>query len=121
MTSAPGRSMVSMRPPSLEPSTPEVREPRAMLRSTRLGRRGPSFQRVQDRLDRRLVAEAAGVEDDVVVAWQVPGVAVDLPDVRAAVLVHLLRLLPCFFLADAVPLHHLLHAVGLACPEEDVE
>src|SRR5260370_14237535 len=30
-TSAPGRLMVLIRPPSLEPSTPDVREPRAWV------------------------------------------------------------------------------------------
>src|SRR6266852_6827325 len=33
-TSAPGRLMVLIRPPSLEPSTPDVREPRAWVTPT---------------------------------------------------------------------------------------
>src|SRR5712691_10556280 len=81
-TSAPGRLMVLIRPPSLEPSTPDVRDPRAWVTLRRVlllprpsprpsplnGGREGSFQRRSDHLYCFLVAEAACVQDHVVVA-----------------------------------------------------
>src|SRR5258708_2427521 len=111
MTSAPGRSIVLMRPPSLDPSTPDVREPREWVTAQNFTWCG--LQPGQDGVGSRFVAQPARVQDQVVVARQVPGVPVDLTDVGPAVLVRLLhpaaRLLHC----DALPLDDGLDPFGL--------
>src|SRR5438046_7404882 len=110
--------MVLIRPPSLEPSTPEVREPRATAR--RLVVAASAGHRCEDGLHRRLVTEASGVEHEVVVAGQVPGVAVHLTDVGAPVLVRLLHPAPSLIRTDAVPIHDGDDPFALRGTEEDV-
>src|SRR5689334_25142688 len=111
-----------MRPPSPEPSTPDVNEPRRWGIPRRLGYRLPYLQRRQDRLDGRLVAQPAGVQDHVVVGGVVAVMAVYLPDVGSPVLVGLLQALPGLLFGDDVEaLHDGLDPDRLGRPEEDVE
>src|SRR5438067_4241219 len=88
-TRAPGRLIVLIRPPSLEPSTPDVREPREWGMPCS-GYRLPALEGGKDGVDRRVVAQPPGVQDHVVVRGMVPVVAVHLLDVRGPVLVGLL-------------------------------
>src|SRR5215472_17148672 len=121
MTSAPCRLFVLMRPPSLEPSTPDVREPRDLVtRELSPVLRAP-FHSGEDRLHCGLVAEPAGIQDQVVVTWQIPGVAVNLSYVRAAVLVGLLNALTRLVFRDVLTFHDRLHPCALVRPEEDVQ
>src|SRR5258708_12307594 len=83
---APGRLIVLMRPPSLEPWTPDVCEPREWTMRWS-GYRFAAFERGEDGVDRRVVAQPPGVDDQVVVGGVVAVVAVDLLDVRGPVLV----------------------------------
>src|SRR5437868_13966995 len=92
-TRAPGMLIVLILPPSLEPSTPDVREPREWT-MWRLGYRLARPQGGEHRLDRRLVAEPPCVQDHVVVGRVDAVVPVDLPDVGRPVLVRLLQPLP---------------------------
>src|SRR5438132_11229252 len=118
MTSAPGRSMVLIRPPSLEPSTPDVREPREWVTSRNStwsglsGRRGsppPSRRSPACRCPGPCRSGPAG-----------PGVAVDLADVGAAVLVGLLDPAPSLLLAEVLALHYHFRADGLGGTPEDM-
>src|SRR5215467_1236274 len=121
MTSAPCRLFVLMRPPSLEPSTPDVREPMDLVtRELSPVLRAP-FHSGEDRLNGGVVAEPAGIQDQVVVTWQIPGVAVNLPDVRAAVLVGLLDALTRLVFRDVLTFHDRLHPRAFVRPEEDVQ
>src|SRR5213593_1035362 len=114
-------SIVLMRPPSLEPSTPDVREPREWTTGG-LGYRLAGPQRGQHRLDRTLVAEPAGVQDHVVVRGVDAVVAVDLADVGSPVLAGLLEPLPrLLFGGDLQARHDRLHSHRLRRPEEDVK
>src|SRR5919204_4314273 len=122
MTSAPGMSMVLIRPPSLDPSTPDVREPKEWTISGDLGYRLAGCERCENDLDRRLVAEPAGVQDHVVVGRVDAVVAVDLADVGGPVLISLLQPPPRLVLGpDAEALHDRLHPYRLCGAEEDVE
>src|SRR5665811_2595732 len=111
-----------MRPPSLEPSTPDVREPRAWVTLTRVtclttlsptlcllgsGRkRLPVVEGREDRLDRCFVAQPSGVQDQVVVGRQVPVVAVDLFDISGPVLVGVLDPAPRLVFGEIESRHH---------------
>src|SRR5438477_664523 len=109
-----------MRPPSLEPSTPDVREPREW--TTQLGYRLAALERGKDGVDRGVVAQPPGVQDHVVVRRVVPVVAVDLLDVGGPVLVRLLEAAPrLVFGADVVAGHDRLHPTRLRRPQEQVE
>src|SRR5260370_32821118 len=107
-----------MRPPSLEPSTPDVSEPSEwIMRGS--GYRLATLESRQDRVNRRVVAQASGVQDHVVVGGVVAVVAVDLLDVRRPVLVRLLHAASrLIFRADVEPRHDRLDASGLRPAEK---
>src|SRR6266851_10314646 len=110
-----------MRPPSLEPSTPDVCEPREWTMRWS-GYRFAAFERGEDGVDRRVVAQPPGVDDQVVVGGVVAVVAVDLLDVRGPVLVGLLDSPPGLFLGgDVEALHDDPGPHGLGRAEEDVQ
>src|SRR5690348_2491188 len=115
--------IVLIRPPSLEPSTPDVREPSEWTKAIGgLGYRLAGLQRRQDGLDGGVVAESPGVQDHVVVRRVGAVVAVDLADVGGPVLLGGLQPLASFLLGgDAQPLHDRLDPDGLGRPEEDVD
>src|ERR671937_2988138 len=122
MTRAPGMSIVLMRPPSLEPSTPDVREPREWTISGGLGYRVAALQGGDNGIDRRLIAQATCVEDHVVVRGVDAVVAVDLADVGGPVLVGLLQPLPRLLFGGYLqPLHDRLDPHRLGRSEEDVQ
>src|SRR5665213_1796643 len=123
-----------MRPPSLEPSTPDVREPSAWVTCTGYllnalaltlspAGRGklPARRSSDDRGHRGLVAEASGIEDQIVVRRQVAVVPVDLLDVGRPVLVRLLQKTPRLLFRNAPPSHHGLHATRFGRAQVDVE
>src|SRR5439155_11396237 len=120
-TISPGMLIVFMRPPSLEPSTPEVSEPREGI-TRGLGDRLAARQRREDRRDRPLVAEPPGVENHVVVRRVVAVVPVDLLDVGGPVLVGLLQAAPRFvYGGDAEAGHDRFDPDSLRRPQKDVE
>src|SRR5690349_20580447 len=113
--------IVLIRPPSLEPSTPDVREPREWT-MRRSAYRLAIPERDEDRLDCRVVAQAAGVQDHVVVRRVVAVVAVDLADVGGPVLVRLLEPpLRLLLGGDVEALHERPHPYCLRRPQEYVE
>src|SRR5439155_21082284 len=121
MTRAPGMLMVLMRPPSLEPSTPDVRDPSEWT-IRRSGYRLAGLERRKDRIDRRLVAQPASVQDHVVVGRVVAVVAVNLLDVRGPVLVGLLHPLARLLFGGQVEAgHDRPHAHRLRGPEKHVQ
>src|ERR687887_2157364 len=120
MTRAPGRLIVLIRPPSLEPSTPDVREPREWI-TGRLGYRLACLDGRDHRLHGALVAEPARVEDEVVVRGMVAVVAVHLPDVGRPVLVAVLEALARLLFSDSEALHDDLHADVLRRAQEDMD
>src|SRR2546430_12821623 len=125
--------MVLSRPPSLEPSTPLVREPTkyGLLEiisgspgypagvAAADGPAGPdsagarSAHRRHDGGGGAVVAEPHGVQHQVVVIGVEPVVVVDLPDVGASVGVHPLEPVARLLLADPQPLAHRRGAPGL--------
>src|SRR3989442_10388771 len=121
MTRAPGMLMVLMRPPSLDPSSPDVREPREWT-IRRSGYRLAGLERRKDRIDRRFVAQPAGVQDHVVVGRVVAVVAVNLLDIRGPVLVGLLHPLARLLFGGQVEAgHDRPHAHSLRGAEEHVQ
>src|SRR5260370_24515126 len=84
-TSAPGTLTVLIRPPSLEPSTPDVREPRAWVTKARLAGRA-AWEGGNDRGDDGVVAQPPRGQDQVVVRLQAPVLSVYLLDVGDPVL-----------------------------------
>src|SRR5712691_11384308 len=118
-TSAPGRLMVLIRPPSLEPSTPDVRDPRAWVTVSRLAGR-PTWERGEDGGDRGVVAQAPGVEHQVVVRRQGAIVSVDLLDVGGPVLVRQLEPATRLFLGLVLALHDGFHPDRHVRAEEHV-
>src|SRR5712691_9609303 len=119
-TSAPGRLMVLIRPPSLEPSTPDVREPRAWVTKARLAGRA-AWEGGDDRGDRGVVAQPPGVEHQVVVRRQGSVVSVYLLDVGGPVLVGLLQPLACLFLGPVLALHQRLDPGCRVRAQENVQ
>src|SRR5690349_14474595 len=94
-----------MRPPSLEPSTPDVCEPREWTMRG-LGYRFAPFERGKDGVDCRVIAQPPGIDDQVVVGGVVAVVPVDLLDVRGPVLVGLLDPPPRLLLGGDVETLH---------------
>src|SRR6266851_7009597 len=119
-TSAPGRLMVLIRPPSLEPSTPDVREPRAWVTVSRLAG-GPPREGGEDGGDREVVAKAAGVKHQVVVRGQGPVVPVNLLDVGRPVLVRHLQPAARLLLGLVLALHDRFHAYRLVGAQKNVK
>src|SRR6266851_2180446 len=119
-TSAPGRLMVLIRPPSLEPSTPDVREPRAWVTVSRLAG-GPTGEGGQDGGDREVVAKAAGVQHQVVMRGQVPVVPVDLLDIGRPVLVRQLQPAARLLLGLVLALHDRFHPYRLVGAKKNMQ
>src|SRR5215467_1172669 len=134
-TRVDGRRWVLSRPPSLEPSTPEVSEPtkkgRFEIKSVPIGYLRPEPLRSlhpwvsadgrNDGGGRPVVAQPAGVEHHVIVRGIEPIVVVDLADVGTPIGVHLLDPVPCFLVAETEPLAQSSYPIALRPPEEDVQ
>src|SRR4030088_2810534 len=110
-----------MRPPSLEPSCPDVREPSDWAMRG-LGYWLSAFERREDCVDGRVVPETSGIEHEVVVRWKVAVVSVYLPDIRGPVLIRLLQPAPGLLLGFEVEAgHDGLDANRFRRPKENVE
>src|SRR3981189_1458995 len=110
-----------MRPPSLEPSWPDVREPSDWTMRG-LGYWLSAFQRCEDRVDRSVVPEASRIDHQVVVRRKVAVVSVYLLDIGGPVLIRLPQPAPGILLGFEVEAgHDGLDPNRFRRPKEDVE
>src|SRR5215471_4713961 len=133
-TSVDGNRMVLSRPPSLEPSTPEVSEPtkygRFEIKSGPIGYLPPrsyaaslwsSPHRCNDDGRGPVVAQPARINHQVVMRGIQPVMVVDLADVGSPVGVDTLDPLPRRLFTETEPLTQRSYPIALRSPEEDVQ